>query len=333
MDKFGLHCTNTNINNIINNPYQSIRLMTTLCDVESATVFQAARGRIEEDIGEIMQCLNSKKVEMFTEISRLEKEFSDKQQQQQKELNKLNSLKFHAEDLGENNLLRVQYKLILELQQEIDALTLVNKQTPDYNINIAWGFSNRDLVESINSSKIERIGNTTVSLLQEYPDIPVQKVDDSFNIDFNWDSDTISPVVSPTLQTRNSWTGEDNPTPYPFHYDPLHKQNEFIGNIAHKQTIYIKDTNREERASLGDTDYEQTIYTEDTNREERASLGDTDYERTIYTRDTNRKTRKNAGNKPNPDSKRNVTKRADQQSKPFRDYSNCESDWSIDYFN
>ena len=89
---------------------------------------------------------------MFEDINRLEKEFADKQQQTQKELKKLKNLKSQTEKLSENNLLKVQEKVVTELQQEIDRLKLEDNQEPDYKISIKWGFTKRVVIKSINSS-------------------------------------------------------------------------------------------------------------------------------------------------------------------------------------
>ena len=134
--------------------------MLSSCDVSSATIFQAARNRIEQDIGDIIQCLNNKKVELFEDINRLEKEFADKQQQTQKELKKLKILKSQTEKLSENNLLKVQEKVVTELQQEIDRLKLEDNQEPDYKISVKWGFTKRVVIKSINSSAVDIITDT-----------------------------------------------------------------------------------------------------------------------------------------------------------------------------
>ena len=149
-----------------------------LVPYRAPSVFQEARAQIEGEIGRIVSCLNIKKVEMFEEIDRLEREFENKQQQQQKELNKLKSLKSQTEELGENNLLAIQHKLVGELELEIDALTLTRKLMPDYNISVVWGFSNRDLMRSINSSYVETVGEIFVSHMPEPTCTPLYITED-----------------------------------------------------------------------------------------------------------------------------------------------------------
>ena len=125
--------------------------------VPCVTIFQKARDKIKSDINNVIQCLNNKQVEMFAEISRLEKEFQDKQQQKYKDLNKLSSVKARTEEeLGENSLREVQQRVVRELQIGIDKLTLhiENTREPDFKIEIKWGMCMSTLFTQINESHI-----------------------------------------------------------------------------------------------------------------------------------------------------------------------------------
>ena len=138
--------------------------------VPCVTIFQEARDKIQSNINNVMQCLNNKKVEMFAEISRLEKEFQDKQQQKYKDLNKLSSIKTRTEEeLGENSLREVQQKLICDLQKGIDNITLEidNTKEPDYKIEVRWGMCLNCFNTNIDNSEI-----VVIEVAQEDTPVP-----------------------------------------------------------------------------------------------------------------------------------------------------------------
>ena len=114
---------------------------------------QKAKNRVQTEINEILQCLENKKIEMFTEIETFEKEYISKQQQQQKKINKLNSLIEQTEELGDNSLLEVQNRIIQDLQNE---LSIASIQESDCSVEFEWGFS-RDVISKINSITLKRL--------------------------------------------------------------------------------------------------------------------------------------------------------------------------------
>ena len=128
--------------------------------VPPVTVFQAARDRVSEEISSIVECLNNKRTELFEEIASLEREFSDKQKEKQKDITKLNTLISQTEELGQNTLLKLQQKLIQEIQQEIVSLQLEEKQEPDYKIEIKWEFKRENFIKGIKKSTIQTVKNS-----------------------------------------------------------------------------------------------------------------------------------------------------------------------------
>ena len=137
--------------------------MASVSPVTPVTIFQAARDRVSEEIGSIVACLNNKRTELFEEIASLEREFSDKQKEKQKDITKLNTLISQTEELGQNTLLKVQQKLIQEIQQKIESLQLEEKQKPDYKIEIEWGFEVPSLILNICNSEIIKETTTTTT--------------------------------------------------------------------------------------------------------------------------------------------------------------------------
>ena len=130
---------------------------TPVTPVPPVTVFQAARDRVSEEIGSIVECLNNKRTELFEEIASLEREFSDKQKEKQKDITKLNTLISQTEELGQNTLLKLQQKLIQEIQQEIESLNAECKQEPDYRIEIKWEFKKQQFIKGITKSSIQTV--------------------------------------------------------------------------------------------------------------------------------------------------------------------------------
>ncbi|KAI6658095.1 hypothetical protein LOD99_15808 [Oopsacas minuta] len=116
-----------------------VELPTEAEPLTTVTIFQQARDTIDTDINEIIECLNNKRKQLFEEITNLENEYTRKQQQTQKEIQKLTNLITHTEEaLGENNLLEIQNKLIGDIRQEIEKINLEIEQEPNYNIEVKW---------------------------------------------------------------------------------------------------------------------------------------------------------------------------------------------------
>ena len=137
--------------------YVTISPVIPVSSVTPVTVFQAARDRVSEEIGSIVECLNNKRTELFEEIASLEREFSDKQKEKQKDITKLNTLISQTEELGQNTLLKLQQKLIQEIQQEIESLNAECKQEPDYRIEIKWEFKKQQFIKGITKSSIQTV--------------------------------------------------------------------------------------------------------------------------------------------------------------------------------
>ena len=139
-------------------PTAPVFSVTPVSSVTPVTVFQAARDRVSEEIGSIVECLNNKRTELFEEIASLEREFSDKQKEKQKDITKLNTLISQTEELGQNTLLKIQQEMIHMIQQKMENLKLECKE-PDYKIEIKWGLKKQQLVEGINKSSIQTVNS------------------------------------------------------------------------------------------------------------------------------------------------------------------------------
>ncbi|KAI6654539.1 hypothetical protein LOD99_935 [Oopsacas minuta] len=122
----------------------------------SVTIFQQARSTIEQDVNMIIQSLKCKMVEMFAEINRLEQEFVSKQQHLSTNLYTLETLKIKTEDeLGDNSLAEVQIKVIDNLQEGINKISLEIRNTPDFKISFKWRINMEQLLQNIQMSSIE----------------------------------------------------------------------------------------------------------------------------------------------------------------------------------
>ena len=118
---------------------------------------QEAKDRVQTEINEILQCLENKMDEMFTEIETLEEECLSKQRQKQKKIDKINALIEQTEELADNSLLGVQNRIITELQNE---LSLASIQESKCGVEFEWGFSS-DVISLINSITLKRLDRDT----------------------------------------------------------------------------------------------------------------------------------------------------------------------------
>ena len=153
--------------------------MASVSPVTPVTIFQAARDRVSEEIGSIVECLNNKRTELFEEIASLEREFSDKQKEKQKDITKLNTLISQTEELGQNTLLKVQERVKQDLQLEIGK---IKQETfaPEFTVTVKWGFNRSTLINHINNSKTSKVlvttANKTESNIDEVSSSPLQDV-------------------------------------------------------------------------------------------------------------------------------------------------------------
>ena len=146
-----------------------------MASVHKVSIYQQARDKIETDISGIIQCLNQKKESLFREIAVLENEFKIKQQQNLNSLRKLESLKAHTEELGNNHLSEIQGRLTQELQTGIDKINQEMKAlTVEYRIEVDWGGRIHGMKEMIKEFSFEIIPNT-VSHDFHLQDVPPSK--------------------------------------------------------------------------------------------------------------------------------------------------------------
>ena len=126
-------------------------------NLPSHSVFREAREKVNREIGDLIVCLNNKKTEMLNVINVLEKDFTNRQKQKQKEIDKLDNLIAQTEELGENNLLNLQHDIIEKIENQIEQLSVESTQGPDYDVCIEWGFLKKDFISKINNSRIQEI--------------------------------------------------------------------------------------------------------------------------------------------------------------------------------
>ena len=151
-------------------PTAPVFSVTPVSSVTPVTIFQAARDRVSEEIGSIVECLNNKRTELFEEIASLEREFSDKQKEKQKDITKLNTLISQTEELGQNTLLKIQQEVIHMIQQKIEKLKLECKEPDYYKIEIKWGLKKQQLTEGINKSSIQTV-NSSPATYSDYTEV------------------------------------------------------------------------------------------------------------------------------------------------------------------
>ena len=125
--------------------------------IPSVSILREARNRLLIEATEIRQCLEDKKIEMFTQIESVENEKINKQQLEQKKIDKINALIEQTEELADNSLLGVQNRIITELQNE---LSLASIQESKCGVEFEWGFS-RDVISLINSITLKRLDGDT----------------------------------------------------------------------------------------------------------------------------------------------------------------------------
>lgn len=142
---------------------------------EHVNIFQKAREDVEKNIDRFVLCLNQKKLEMFSEILTLETEHNNKQKQIQNDIQRLVDLKSQTEELGRNNLVAVQQKIIENIQTGINNLNL-ESNVPEFNIEIEWKFCLNCFEDKIKDSNVvkaakvqENSENTTLYPLVSSP--------------------------------------------------------------------------------------------------------------------------------------------------------------------
>ena len=119
----------------------------------NAFVFQEARNSVQSEINQILQCLESKKTEMFAVIKELEDQYISKQKQKQKKINEINKLITQTKELADNSLTKVQNRIIEDLQNELNKASI---QESDCSVEFEWGFF-RDVISMIHSIKLKRV--------------------------------------------------------------------------------------------------------------------------------------------------------------------------------
>ncbi|KAI6649439.1 hypothetical protein LOD99_11804 [Oopsacas minuta] len=123
----------------------------------SHPVFRETRGKIDVQINRVVLALVEKKNEMFRELAKLEEEFIQEQKQKRIDLTKLKELKEKADTISHNYIPELQHRILNDLEQGIDKLRLDIEQTknPDYQIEVKWAMNIPDLLNQIDTSKIE----------------------------------------------------------------------------------------------------------------------------------------------------------------------------------
>ena len=120
------------------------------------SIYNEARNRIEEDVNKIITRLNAKKAEVFEKIGNLEKTFTEKQKEQESDLNALKFIKTKTEGLRQDGFRELQCSVMKELDKGIEKLRfeIEESKRPDYQIEIKWGMSLTNLLSQIYISDI-----------------------------------------------------------------------------------------------------------------------------------------------------------------------------------
>ena len=120
------------------------------------SIYNEARNKIEEDVNKIITRLNAKKAEVFEKIGNLEKTFTEKQKEQESDLNALKFIKTKTEGLRQDGFRELQCSVMKELDKGIEKLRfeIEESKRPDYQIEIKWGMSLTNLLSQIYISDI-----------------------------------------------------------------------------------------------------------------------------------------------------------------------------------
>ena len=211
-------------------------------------IFEEARDRVIGEIDSIVESLNDKRVELLAEIGSLEREFLDRQREKQNDINKLNTLISHTEELGQNTLLDLQQKVIREMRQQMDKLKLDGRQEPNYRIGIKWGLTKAVLIQSINCSDVELTTDTTADclVLSDATDSSEDNTGLAIQPDSSPDSEGCSP--SPVSQISHSRSPEG------YRYTPHLTEERHYRERQETQSpehIYREKSERDQRDNFG----------------------------------------------------------------------------------
>ena len=153
----------------------------------ASCVFQEAREKVSTAVDTLMRALSDKKSELLAEIDRLEREFVNKQQQQQKDLVELRALKAQTEGLRQNKFKDLQSNVSKELQKGIQKLTCEIRDTrqEDCGIEIGWGMCLSAVLSQINQSAV------SIASKESYPPSDTRPLPKSTPLPIDVDYDLI----------------------------------------------------------------------------------------------------------------------------------------------
>ena len=124
-------------------------------------IFEIATEEIDREIDSFIQSLTEKKAELIANIASLKTEYNNVCKQKQNDVSELNTLKFKTEELGQNNLVDIQRKILDEIQTGIDKLSLECDAPPDFEIKIDWGqYCDYHFRTFINAIEIVKVNET-----------------------------------------------------------------------------------------------------------------------------------------------------------------------------
>ena len=132
--------------------------MATTADARNK--FEIATEEVERKIDNLIQCLGVKKAELIASIASLETEYNHTREQKQNDVLELKILKSRTEELGRNNLVEIQRKILDEIETGIDKLMLEVNNPPDFEVKIDWGQFDACFGEIMNIIKIVKVNQT-----------------------------------------------------------------------------------------------------------------------------------------------------------------------------
>ena len=94
---------------------------------DSKTTFQSTKALLDTTINEIIECLESKRTELSHLIDDYESDYDIKQSETISDLNQLEQLKKHTEELAKNNLSDLQEKVVEDITLKISKLEFESK--------------------------------------------------------------------------------------------------------------------------------------------------------------------------------------------------------------
>ena len=121
-------------------------------EIDSSHTFKESRELIDQTIGEIVQSLNEKRDELFSQIDVFEDELKGERDEVISDIERLENLMQQTEGLAKNSLSDLQEKLNGDISVKIDKLKNDMKKRPSLELNC----DKSRIIEAIGSIYVER---------------------------------------------------------------------------------------------------------------------------------------------------------------------------------